>query len=89
MEVQQVILTWASIITALGVIFGAVFSAYKWYLKQNKQDDAIKQIELNSLENEDAFILDGQNWHTGVIGIVSSKITEKYYKPSILIQYTS
>ena len=45
MGVQQVILTWASIITALGVIFGAVFSAYKWYLKQNKQDDAIKQIK--------------------------------------------
>ena len=50
-------------------------------------DDAIKQIELNSLEKEDAFILDGQNWHTGVIGIVSSKITEKFYKPSILIGF--
>ena len=24
----------------------AVFSAYKWYLKQNKQDDAIKQIKV-------------------------------------------
>lgn len=42
----QAIITAASVITALGVIFGAVFSAYKWYLKQNKQDDAIKQIKV-------------------------------------------
>ena len=42
----QAIITAASVITALGVIFGAVFSAYKWYLKQNKQDDAIKEIKL-------------------------------------------
>jgi hypothetical protein len=42
----QAIITAASIITALGVIFGAVFSAYKWYLKQNKQDEAIKQIKV-------------------------------------------
>ena len=27
----------------------------------------------------------GQNWHHGVIGIVSSKITEMYFKPSILL----
>ena len=27
----------------------------------------------------------GKNWHHGVIGIVSSKITEMYFKPSILL----
>ena len=27
----------------------------------------------------------GEDWHHGVIGIVASKITELYYKPSILI----
>ena len=26
-----------------------------------------------------------ENWHHGIIGIVSSKVTEMYYKPSILI----
>ena len=29
----------------------------------------------------------GENWHHGVIGIVSSKITEKYFKPSILLSF--
>ena len=31
------------------------------------------------------IILGKENWHHGVIGIVSSKITENYYKPSILL----
>lgn len=38
-------MTIASVITALGVIFGVVFAIYRWYLKQNKQDDDIKAIK--------------------------------------------
>ena len=47
--------------------------------------EADKQIKENHLENAPAIILGGNNWHSGVIGIVASKITEIYYKPSILI----
>jgi len=35
----------AATITALGVIFGAVFAAYRWFLKQEKQDKDIKAIK--------------------------------------------
>lgn len=35
----------AGVITALGVILGAVFTAYKWFLKQEKQDRDIKAIK--------------------------------------------
>ena len=48
-------------------------------------EDANEQIKAKHLENDDIIILGGNKWHTGVIGIVSSKITEMYYKPSILI----
>lgn len=41
----NIIVTIASVITALGVIFGVVFAIYRWYLKQNKQDDDIKAIK--------------------------------------------
>ncbi len=41
--------------------------------------DAEKEID------KPCIILGSENWHHGVIGIVSSKITEKYYKPSILL----
>lgn len=39
------ITTLAATITALGVIFGAVFAAYRWFLKQEKQDRDIKAIK--------------------------------------------
>lgn len=39
------IITAGSIITALGVIFGFIFKVHKWYLKQEKQDEEIKQIK--------------------------------------------
>jgi len=39
------ITTIAATITALGVIFGAIFAAHKWYLKQEKQDQDIKAIK--------------------------------------------
>ena len=50
-------------------------------------EEANAKIKINKLENEDAIVLGGKNWHIGVIGIVSSKITENYYKPSILISF--
>lgn len=45
MEIGQTIITIASIITALGVIFGMIFAVYRWYLKQEKQDKDIKSIK--------------------------------------------
>lgn len=44
-------------------------------------EDALQMID----EKDKVIILGKEGWHHGVIGIVSSKITEKYYKPSILI----
>lgn len=48
-------------------------------------DEAIKQIKEQKLENANSIILAGKNWHSGVIGIVASKITEMFFKPCILI----
>ena len=39
------IITIASVITALGIILGALFNAYRWYLKNEEQDKAIKEIK--------------------------------------------
>ena len=50
-------------------------------------EEAINQIQENHLEEKDAIIVAGENWHHGVIGIVSSKITDLYFKPSILLCY--
>ena len=60
-------------------------------IRQEKEkiiyEEAVKQIEKNKLNEKSAIIVGGENWHHGVIGIVSSKITDLYFKPSILLCY--
>lgn len=53
--------------------------------EKNIYTDAIMQIERDGLANNNTIVVMGENWHHGVIGIVSSKITEMYFKPSILL----
>lgn len=48
-------------------------------------EEALKQIEQNNLDKNKTIIVAGNDWHHGVIGIVSSKITEMFFKPSILL----
>ena len=39
------IITAASLLTAVVVIFSAVFAVYRWYLKQNQQDAEIEKMK--------------------------------------------
>ena len=48
-------------------------------------EEAINKITEEELDKNNAIVLGAENWHHGVIGIVASKITELYFKPSILI----
>lgn len=49
-------------------------------------EEAIEQIEKNKdFKNQKAIVLFNEDWHIGVIGIVASKLVEKYYKPAFLI----
>ena len=50
-------------------------------------ENAVAMIEKEKLNENNAIIVGGENWHHGVIGIVSSKITEMYFKPSILLSF--
>ena len=47
-------------------------------------EEVIAKIESGE-KDKPCIVLGEENWHHGVIGIVSSKVTEMYYKPSILI----
>jgi single-stranded-DNA-specific exonuclease len=56
--------------------------------EENKiMQEAYKKIEQIDLENNPVIVLDADNWHHGVIGIVASRITEKYCRPSILVSF--
>ena len=48
-------------------------------------ESAIQIVEDTlDLENDRAIILHNEEWHPGVIGIVASRLVEKYYRPTIL-----
>lgn len=49
-------------------------------------NESIEMIE-NGEKNNNCIILGHEDWHHGVIGIVSSKVTDIYYKPSVLIGF--
>lgn len=58
-------------------------------LRQKTEQDILKEA-LNIAESEEykdkkVLVIYGNNWHHGVIGIVASRITDKYHKPCILI----
>ena len=50
-------------------------------------ESVLNKIEQNNLDKNRTIVVGGEGWHHGVIGIVSSKITEKYFKPSILLSF--
>lgn len=47
---------------------------------------AVNRVEQNvDFENELGIVLHGEEWHPGVIGIVASRLVEKYYRPSVML----
>lgn len=52
-------------------------------IEKNIYNEAMELVEQDNKKT--SLVLAKEGWHHGIIGIVSSKITETYYKPSILI----
>ena len=47
--------------------------------------DAVAQIEKLRPEERNALVLSSEDWHQGVVGIVASRLSEKYAAPSFMI----
>ena len=50
-------------------------------------NEAYEKMAGYDIDNNPVIVLDADTWHHGVIGIVSSRITEKYSRPSILVSF--
>jgi single-stranded-DNA-specific exonuclease len=67
----------------------------KFLEEENRRRKAIDEKTLNEamemidkqvdLKNDRAIVLASRGWHQGVIGIVASRLVEKFYLPTILI----
>lgn len=53
--------------------------------EQKMFKEAMEYLEAHpEVKDDNIIVIPHENWHHGIVGIVSSKITEKFYKPSIL-----
>ncbi len=67
------------------------------YNKDRKELDKRITDEANHLISNDISIIEGKrsiviynkDWHKGIIGIVASRLTELYYKPSVVLTYSN
>jgi len=52
-------------------------------------EQALAQIEAEKLNEEERYsiVVGDEGWHPGVLGIVASRIVEKFYRPTVVIGF--
>ncbi|HEY8499964.1 MAG TPA: single-stranded-DNA-specific exonuclease RecJ, partial [Clostridia bacterium] len=61
-------------------------NAIRQKIQEEIYEKAIKAIESDSgYSSEKVLVVQGEDWHHGVIGIVASMLVERYYKPCFVI----
>jgi single-stranded-DNA-specific exonuclease len=61
-----------------------IFNADRKDLDKKITDEALIQIIDNEEENRFSSVVFQEDWHKGVIGIVASRLIEKYYRPTLV-----
>ena len=64
-----------------------LFNKERKILENNMLNKIEKNIQIN--QSEPTIVLSGHNWHGGIIGIIASRLKEKYNKPTIIISVES
>ncbi len=60
------------------------YNAERRGLDRQITQEALEQIEINKEEDRYTSVVYDESWHKGVIGIVASRLTETYYRPTLV-----
>ncbi|MEO8149904.1 MAG: single-stranded-DNA-specific exonuclease RecJ [Bacteroidia bacterium] len=64
-------------------------------ISRKELDSSITEAALAQIENDESFlnrkstVVFHPDWHKGVIGIVASRLTDKYYRPTVVMTKTN
>lgn len=59
-------------------------------MQKEIHESAKKKIETEiDFENQSVIVLADESWHPGVVGIVASKLSEEYFRPTIMFGCTN
>ncbi|HIP36576.1 MAG TPA: single-stranded-DNA-specific exonuclease RecJ [Crocinitomix sp.] len=62
------------------------YNTFRRELDKEITQEALQQIENDEwLLNAKTTVVYNKNWHKGVVGIVASRLTETYYRPTIVL----
>ena len=61
-----------------------LFNTERRSLDQEITQEALIQIQENQEEEKFTSVVYNEHWHKGVIGIVASRLTETYYRPTLV-----
>ena len=50
--------------------------------------EAVETVEKKGYKHNRIIVVEGENWHGGVVGIVAARLAEKYGRPAIVLSVT-
>lgn len=57
--------------------------------KITEEANELIENNVNIVHGKRSIVIYNKNWHKGIIGIVASRLTELYYKPSVVLTYAN
>jgi len=63
------------------------FNLQRQEIEKQVLEEAIEQIEARSLHRHPVLLVGEEGWHPGVIGIVASRLKERYNRPACVVGF--
>lgn len=62
------------------------YNEYRRELDKKITEEAIEYIDNQvDIKQQKSIVLYDETWHKGIVGIVASRLTEKYYRPAVVL----